>query len=79
MTNIEKGKCEKVCLEGIEAMEEANKLYDEAYKIDKEYHKATISLRRADQKQGYALGINQVLAKIGYNSKSMDELSGLVK
>lgn len=78
MTNTEKIKCEKLCNEAIKNINEANRLYDEAYKIDKEYQKATAELRRADQKQGYATGINQVLVLMGYNSDTMKKLSKLI-
>ncbi|WP_234121191.1 hypothetical protein [Clostridium hydrogenum] len=78
MTNLEKSKCEKLCKEAINSIEEANELYKKAEKVDKELHEATMKLRRADQKQGYAEGINQVLAIIGYKSESMKQLSKLL-
>lgn len=78
MTNLEKDKCEKLCLEAIISAKESNRLYEEARKIDKEFHDATVELRKADHEHGYAMGINQVLVLIGYNSESLEELSKLV-
>jgi hypothetical protein len=78
MTNLEKSKCEKLCKEAISSIEEANELYGKARKIDKEFHQATVELRRADNERGYAEGINCVLASIGYKSESMKQLSKLV-
>lgn len=78
MAKIEINKCEKLCLEAIGSIEEANELYRKARKIDKEFHQATVKLRSADNKRGYAEGINQVLAIIGYKSESMKQLSKLL-
>lgn len=78
MTNLEKSKCEKLCLEAINSIEEANELYKKAKKIDKEFHQATVELRRADNKRGYAEGIFQVLTSIGYKSESIKQLSCLL-
>ncbi|MBZ9622880.1 hypothetical protein G9F71_008440 [Clostridium sp. FP2] len=78
MTNIEKKKCENLCIEAIKNIEESNSLYEEAEKIDREFHQATTQLRRADNKRGYAEGINQALAVIGYTSENMKKLSKLI-
>lgn len=78
MTKSEKDKCEKLCKEAISSVKESNRLYEEARKIDKEFHEATVELRRADNKQGYAEGINRVLAFLGYKSNSTKELSNLL-
>lgn len=78
MTKVELEKCEKLCIEAIRDIEKANELYKEAKSIDKEFHQATHQLRRADNKRGYAEGINQVLAAIGYSSENMKKLSELI-
>lgn len=78
MTKTEKSKCEKLCIEAISSVKESNRLYEEARKIDSEFHDATVELRKADHEHGYAMGINQVLVLIGYDSELLEELSNLV-
>lgn len=76
MTKSEKEKCEKLCLEAIRNIERASLLYKEVRKIG--IDKVSVELREADQKQGYAEGINQVLATLGYKSNSTKKLSKLL-
>ena len=78
MTKIEKNKCEKLCLEAISEMQESNELYDKDFKENRDAHFATVELRRADNKRGFAEGMYQVLVSIGYKSDSMKKLYELI-
>lgn len=78
MTKQENLKCEKLCLEAIKSAKEANDLFEENDKTNHDCSIATNQLRLADSKLGYAQGINQVLANLGYKSIKMKELSELI-
>lgn len=79
MTKLEYGKCEKLMEEAISKAKHAdeeykahNRLLNEC-KIDAETER-----RKADQHYGEAVGINQVLATLGFNHDRMTELSKLL-
>lgn len=78
MTKVELDKCEKLCLKALRDIKESEELYKEAEVIDKDLNISSVQLRRADNKRGYAEGINQVLATIGYKSENMTKLSKLI-
>lgn len=78
MTNLEKIKCEKALNEAISSIKEANELYKEEKEKGNDCQYLTPKLRLADNKRGYAEGINQVLVFIGYNSESFKELTDLL-
>lgn len=78
MTKYEIERCEKLCLEAITSAKEATDLFNENDKINHDCSIATHLLRLADSKLGYAQGINQVLANLGYKSSKMKELSKLI-
>lgn len=67
MTEVEKQKCYKVMWEGIREGREAQNIF-------KRTNISEVQMRFADQKQGYAQGINQVLAYIGYSHPDMKML-----
>lgn len=79
MTKKELDKCENLCLDAIYHIEESNKLYKEHdAKTNDNYAVATVELRKADNKRGYAEGINQVLAILGYRSENMTKLTKIL-
>ena len=67
MTEIEKQKCYKVMWEGIRNGREAQDIF-------KRTNISEVQMRFADQKQGYAQGINQALVCIGYSHPDMKML-----
>lgn len=80
MTKIEYKKCEKLMEE---AIWKANSFYEDyrAYERLKKEGKsvdAECNLRVADQEIGYAEGINQTLAVLGFKHDRMKELSELL-
>ena len=79
MTKIEYGKCEKLMEEAILKAKQADEEY-KAYNqlIKNDMIKANIGQRKADQHMGYAEGVNQVLAVIGFKHDRMKELSELL-
>ena len=79
MTKTEYGKCEKLMEEAILKAKQADEEY-KAYNqlIKNDMIKANIELRKADQHMGYAEGVNQVLAVIGFKHDRMKELSELL-
>ena len=71
MTEIEKQKCYKVMQEGIRNGKEAHEIFRRTnYTREQELF--------AFEKQGYAQGINQTLACIGYNHPDMKILGDLI-
>lgn len=78
MNKIELIKCEKVLNEAIANMKGADKLYAEEKANGNDCKYLTPKIRMADNKRGYAEGINQALAMVGYNSEKMKELSDLL-
>lgn len=79
MTKVEYGKCEKLMEAAIQKAKQADEEY-KAYNqlIKNDIIKAEIEQRKADQHMGYAEGINQVLAVIGFKHDRMKELSELL-
>lgn len=79
MTKTEYGKCEKLMEEAIRKVKQA----DEEYKtynqlLNEDTIKAETEQRKADQHYGEAVGINQVLATLGFKHGKMKELSELL-
>lgn len=77
MTKIEKARCEKLIEEAERNLENSDIEYSKYERLRKEEKKidAECTLRNADQLRGYAEGIYQALAVIGYSSASMEELT----
>lgn len=80
MTKTEKEKCEQLVEEAITKCLESKEEYKnwESCKKNNDSMGAHLVLRKADQDYGYAEGIHQALAVIGYSSVSMEELSDLI-
>lgn len=79
MTKLEYEKCEKLMEEAIMKIRQANEEY-KAYNqlLNEDTIKAEVEQRKADQHYGYAEGINQVLATLGFKHDRMKELSNLL-
>lgn len=77
MTKLEAMKCEKLLDEAIRNAETAN---EEFYKAGNSYDTTErhILETKAWSHRGYAEGINQVLAVIGFKHKRMVELGKLI-
>lgn len=77
MTKLEYTKCEKLMDEAIRNAETAN---EEFYKAGNSYDTTErhILETKAWNHRGYAEGINQVLAVIGFKHERMEELSKLI-
>lgn len=77
MTKIEKERCEKLIEEAERNLENSNIEYSKYERLKKEEKEidAECALRNADQLRGYAEGIYQALAVIGYSSANMKELT----
>ena len=80
MTKIEYKKCEKLMYEAINLLELSQKEYKESDKFLKENNieQQEIMLRKADQHYGEGVGMNQVLATIGFFHDDMEKLSELI-
>lgn len=80
MTKAEKERCEKLIAEAERNLENSDIEYSKYERFRKEEKKvdAECALRNADQLRGYAEGIHQALAVIGYSSVSMKELSEMI-
>lgn len=80
MTKIEYKKCEKLADEAIENVRRAKFLWTEYEKFSKENNiiKAKVNMRNSDQHYGYAEGIQQVLATLGFKHEKMKELFELL-
>ena len=82
MTKTENGKCERLMEEAIQKAIQADAEYQEAekYKLLENYNEveSEIERRKADQHDGEAIGINQVLVVLGFKHDRMKELSGLL-
>lgn len=79
MTKIEYKKCERLMSDAIRKA----KQFDEEYKaynqlLNEDKIKAKIEQRKADQHYGEVIGINQVLATLGFKHDRMKELSKLL-
>ncbi len=79
MTKIERKRCEKLIDEAERNLENSDMEYSK-YEGLKQKNKidAECALRNADQLRGYAEGIYQALAVIGYSSGSMKKLGELI-
>ena len=80
MTKQEKIKCERLIEEMERNFENSNIEYAKYERLKKEEKKtdAECSLRNADQLLGYAQGIYQALAVLGYQSEKMKALTDLL-
>lgn len=80
MTKIEYKKCEKLMCEAILKMRMAQKEYSESEKHLKDGNelKWECAQRKADQYYGEAVGVNQVLATLGFKHDRMKVLSDLL-
>ena len=80
MTKLEYGKCEKLMEEAIRKANNSNEDYKAFERLRKEGKEvdAKCKLRLADQEIGYAEGINQALATLGFKHDRMKELSKLL-
>ena len=67
MTELEKQKCHKLMREGIRNGKEAQEIFKKSNISD-------VQMRFADQKIGYAQGINRALTYIGYSHSDMEML-----
>lgn len=80
MTKLETMKCEKLMDEAIRNAETANEDW-EKYLVAKKNKVALdmeINMRNCDYHRGYAEGINQALAVIGFKHERMAELGKLI-
>jgi len=77
MTKTENQKCEKLMIEAICSVEESDMLLAEM-RVQEDTIDYEITLRRAEQKYGYALGINQALVSLGFKHKKMEKLQKLL-
>ena len=77
MTKTENQKCEKLMIEAICSVKESDMLLAEM-RVQEDTIDYEITLRRAEQKYGYALGINQVLVSLGFKHKKMEKLQKLL-
>lgn len=66
MTKKEHMKCEKVMYTAIQKIKQANEEYSEAEMVCNTQMARQISLRKADQHYGEAMGIHQTLVAIGF-------------
>lgn len=80
MTKLEYTKCEKLMNEAIRNAENANESWKkyERYKKENNIVEAEIGMREFDYHIGYAEGINQALAIIGFKHERMAELCKLI-
>lgn len=76
MTKIEKERCAKLIDEAKRNLENSDIEYSKYERLKEEKKiDAECALRNADQMRGYAEGIYQALAVIGYSSAGMEELT----
>lgn len=80
MTKIENDKCIKLMNEAIANIQNSKIEYQESEKYIKAGNRVQWELcqRKADQHYGYAMGINQVLATLGFNHEDMKILGDLL-
>lgn len=80
MTKTEYGKCEKLMEDAIRKAEDSKREYSrhELLLQKGDIIHAEVEQRKADQHYGYAEGINQVLATLGFKHDRMKELSELL-
>lgn len=75
MTKKEYMKCEKLMYIAIQKTRQANEEYSEAEMMCNNQVTREISLRKADQHYGEAMGINQVLVALRFKHEDMKRLS----
>ena len=80
MTRMEYKNCEKLMYEAINLLELSQKEYKDANKLlaENNIEQHETMLRKADQHYGEAVGMNQVLATIGFFHDDMSKLSELL-
>lgn len=79
MTKNEIKKCENLMYEVIRDAKEAMQCYkDHDSLLRQNRTAAAIKLRRADQKYGYAEGVNQALVTLGFKHDNMKILEDLL-
>lgn len=82
MTKIEYGKCEKLMEEAIQKAQTSKEEFEmvDKYAALNNCSQSMIALynKRAERHLGYAQGINQVLATLGFKHDRMKELSELL-
>lgn len=80
MTKAEYGKCEKLMEDAIHKVEDSKREYSryEFFLQKGDTIHAEVEQRKADQHYGYAEGINQVLAVIGFRHDRMKVLGSLL-
>lgn len=80
MTKTEYKKCERLMEEAIRKAADSKREYSryELFLQKNDTTHAEVEQRKADQHYGYAEGINQVLAVLGFKHDKMKELSKLV-
>ena len=80
MTKTEYVKCEKLMEDAIQKVEDSKREYSRYEFLSQKGDaiKAEVEQRKADQHYGYAEGINQVLATLGFKHDRMKELSELL-
>lgn len=77
MTKVEYAKCEKLMEEAIQKAKQANEEFNKA-RLEKDIYNLQILMESAQNHLGYAEGINQTLACIGFKHERMKELGNLL-
>lgn len=80
MTKAEKAKCKQLAEEALLKYNYSEEAYEKYTRCRKEGNLtgAHVALREADQDWGYAEGIYQALAIIGYKGKEMEKLTEMI-
>ena len=77
MTKVEKERCEKLMEEAIQKAEQAKEEFNKA-RSEKDVYDLQMLMESAQNHLGYAEGINQTLAYIGFKHERMKELGNLL-
>lgn len=77
MTKVEYERCEKLMEEAIRKAKDAQKDFIDAWKEDDQLQRKILR-ERGQNHLGYAEGINQALAVIGFKHERMKKLSELL-
>lgn len=77
MTKLEYEKCKKVMEEAIRKAEQAKEEFDKA-RLEKDIYDLQMLMESAQNHLGYAEGIQQTLATIGFKHERMKELGKLI-
>lgn len=78
MTKVEKERCEKLMEEAIQKAEQAKEEFNKA-RSEKDVYDLQMLMESAQNHLGYAEGINQTLACIGFKHEWMKELGNLLQ